>query len=190
MLFSSRTRAREGDSEFDTENSQNYVWGMEACDILGISTRSFRRHRSQGRFKGIRTAQYARGHLKYHIYDLFRFAYPYASQEQINEFIFEHISTRMDRKRRRLREKRGGRRENEMETAKEGQGENTRHEPAKRGPVRVQSDRESRVEEQRRKIKHLREVFNRKQAGLPEGDVPAGSSRSGELLDIFAKQRR
>ena len=95
-------REPENGSEF---REQELIWGAEAANILGISRTKFNQSILHNKYPNIRYVQ-KKGGRKYVKIDVFRTAYPTASEEQLPEIIMKYNLMRdAQRKDRRKTEK-------------------------------------------------------------------------------------
>jgi len=175
------------------DEAHQYARRADAAKVLGIHPDTLARFRRNGRYNGlIRMARFGKNReTRYNIIDVFALAFPSASEDKRAELIYTFIMN--DRTRIRNGAKApGGRRENEtLETDQAGQPKDAGNDGATEfGHLRVPGGRESRLEEIRRKARDLQAADIRRKAGLPAGDIPPGSSRSGQLLDLYAQPLR
>jgi hypothetical protein len=193
-----RAHAREGlrpdmKGKIDemTDNSGVYVRRSKAARVLGIHPETLgKRLRKYGVDRRIRTAKFgARQEVRYNLIDIFALVYPDASEDKRAELRFKFLTEISPKV--RARPMAGRRRDAQAETAGEkGHPEDARTTSATEfGHTRIPTDRESRKEELLRMARELSKADQRRKVGLPAGDVPLGSRRSGQLIDMFAVKK-
>ena len=170
-----------------TDNSEVYVRRSKAVRVLGMHPETLgKRLRKYGPDRRIRTAKFgARQEIRYNLIDIFALVYPDASEDKRAELRFKFLTEISPNV--RARPMAGRRRDAQAEkSAEKGHPEDARTTSATEIGHKRTSDRENRKEEILRKARELSKAGQRRKAGLPAGDVPLGSSRSGQLLDMIA----
>jgi len=139
------------------------------------------RHKNQGIYFWTNPNQ----EIRYNLIDIFALVYPDASEDKRAELRFKFLTEVSPKI--RARPKAGRRRDAKAETAAEkGDPEDAGITSATEFGHKRTSERESRREEILRMARELSKADQRRKVGLPAGDVPLGSSRSGQLLDMIA----
>jgi hypothetical protein len=174
-----------------TDNSEVYVRRSKAARVLGIHPETLgKRPRKYGPDRRIRTAEFGvRKEIRYNLIDIFALVYPEASEDKRAELRFKFLTEVSPKI--RARPKAGRRRDAQAEkSAKKGDPEDARVTSATESGHKRTSERETRREEILRMARELSKADLRRKVGLPAGDVPLGSSRSGQLIDMFAVRDR
>jgi len=174
------------------DNAQVYVRRSKAARVLGIHPETLGKMlRKYGVDRRIRTAKFGiRQEIRYNLIDIFALVYPDASEDKRAELRFEFLTEISPKVRARPMAGRRGDAQAKA-AAEKGHPENARITSATEfGHKRTPTGRESRKEEILRKARELSAANMRRKAGLPAGDVPPGSSRSGQLIDMFAVKDR
>ena len=170
-----------------TDNSQVYVRRAKAARVLGIHPETLgKRLRKYGPDRRIRTAEFGvRKEVRYNLIDIFALVYPDASEDKRAELRFKFLTEVSPKIRARPK---AGRRRGVQADTENGKGhpENARTTSATEFGHKRPSERESPREKIRRMAHELSKANLRRKVGLPAGDVPPGSSRSGQLLDMIA----
>ena len=123
--------------------------------------------------------------IRYNLIDIFALVYPDASEDKRAELRFKFLTEVSPKIRARPKAER--RRYAQAKTTEgKGDSEGARVTSATEIGHERTSERESRREEILRMVRELSKADLRRKAGLPAGDVPLGSSRSGQLLDMIA----
>jgi len=175
-----------------TDDAEQYAQRKEVAEVMGIHPDTLTRFRKEGRYTGkIRMARFGKAQeVKFNLIDVFALVYPEASPDKRAELMYQHRSEIRSEKRNGNGNgaETGGRRKNAESVEKKAENGHAKDArdvgSAKLRHLRIQPSSSERIAEVRRKIGDLSAANQRRKAGLPEGDVPPGSSRSGQLLDL------
>lgn len=74
----------------DVPKREIYIYGKTVAKILHKDPNVFRDELKHGIYDGIRFINVNLGHI-YNMYDVFRFAYPFISEDKIGEFIRDFL---------------------------------------------------------------------------------------------------